>query len=65
MIGRTKSGALLGVDGYCVDIEVQISFGASNFFTVGLAEGAVRESKVRVRSAFAESELYFPNTCVC
>ncbi|MBQ4361019.1 MAG: YifB family Mg chelatase-like AAA ATPase [Proteobacteria bacterium] len=64
MIGRTKSGALLGVDGYCVNIEVQIGFGASNFFTVGLAEGAVRESKVRVRSAFVESDLYFPNTCV-
>ena len=64
MFGRTVSGALLGVDGYCVKIEVQIGFGAQNFFTVGLAEGAVRESKVRVRSAFMESELYFPNTCV-
>ncbi len=64
MIGRTISGALLGVDGYCVNIEVQIGFGAQNFFTVGLAEGAVRESKVRVRSAFMESDLYFPNTCV-
>ena len=64
MIGRTISGALLGVDGYCVNIEVQIGFGVSNFYTVGLAEGAVRESKVRVRSAFMESDLYFPNTCV-
>lgn len=64
MFGRTKSGALLGVDGYCVDIEVQIGFGAQNFFTVGLAEGAVKESKVRVRSAFMESELFFPNTCI-
>lgn len=64
MIGRTKSGALLGVDGYCVDIEVQIGFGMQNFYTVGLAEGAVREAKVRVRSAFMESDLFFPNTCV-
>ena len=64
MIGRTKSGALLGVDGYCVDIEVQIGFGMQNFYTVGLAEGAVREAKVRVKSAFMESDLYFPNTCV-
>lgn len=64
MIGRTISGALLGVDGYCVNIEVQIGFGTQNFFTVGLPEGAVRESKVRVRSAFMESDLYFPNTCV-
>ena len=64
MIGRTISGALLGVEGYCVQIEVQIGFGMANFFTVGLAEGAVRESKVRVRSAFMESDIYFPNTCV-
>ncbi|MBQ8037657.1 MAG: ATP-binding protein, partial [Proteobacteria bacterium] len=64
MIGKTVSGALLGVDGYCVNIEVQIGYGASNFFTVGLAEGAVRESKVRVRSAFVESDLFFPNTCI-
>lgn len=64
MIGKTIGGALMGVEGYCVHIEIQIGFGASNFYTVGLAEGAVKESKVRVRSAFMESELYFPQTCV-
>ena len=64
MFGRTKSGALLGVDGFCVTIEVQIGFGQQNFLTVGLAEGAVRESRVRVRSAFMESDIYFPNTSI-
>ncbi len=64
MIGRTIGGALMGVDGYCVRIEIQIGFGIANFYTVGLAEGAVRESKVRVKSAFMESDLYFPQTCV-
>ena len=64
MIGRTIGGALMGVEGYCVRIEIQIGFGMANFYTVGLAEGAVRESKVRVRSAFMESDLYFPQTCV-
>lgn len=64
MIGRTTGGALLGVEGYCVRIEIQIGFGMTNFYTVGLAEGAVRESKVRVKSAFMESDLYFPQTCV-
>ena len=64
MFGRTRSGALLGVEGYCVSIEVQIGFGQQNFLTVGLAEGAVRESRVRVRSAFMESDIYFPNTSI-
>lgn len=43
MIGRTIGGALMGVEGYCVRIEIQIGFGMANFYTVGLAEGAVRE----------------------
>ena len=64
MFGKTRSGALLGVEGYCVTIEVQIGFGQQNFLTVGLAEGAVRESRVRVRSAFMESDIYFPNTSI-
>jgi len=64
MFGRTISGALSGVEGFTVEIEVQIGFGMSNFYTVGLAEGAVRESKVRVKSAFMESDLYFPTEVV-
>lgn len=64
MFGQSIGGALRGIEGFCIQIEVQIGFGMSNFFTVGLAEGAVRESKVRVRSAFIESGLHFPTTCV-
>ncbi len=64
MFGRTLSGAVQGIDGFIVEIEVQIGYGMSNFYTVGLAEGAVRESKVRVKSAFLESDLFFPSECV-
>lgn len=64
MFGRTLSGAIRGIDGLIVEIEVQIGYGLSNFFTVGLAEGAVKESKVRVKSAFLESDLFFPSECV-
>ena len=64
MFGKTLSGAVQGIDGFIVEIEVQIGYGMSNFYTVGLAEGAVRESKVRVKSAFLESDLYFPSECV-
>ncbi len=64
MFGRTMSGALCGIDGFTVQIEVQIGYGLTNFFTVGLAEGAVKESKVRVKSAFMESDLYFPTEVI-
>lgn len=60
MIGKVTSGALSGVEGFCIQIEAQIGHGMTNFFTVGLPEGAVKESKMRVRSAFLESGLDFP-----
>ncbi|MFA5623887.1 MAG: YifB family Mg chelatase-like AAA ATPase [Bradymonadales bacterium] len=64
MIGKVISGALNGVDGFCVHIEAHIAYGMTNFHTVGLAEGAVRESKMRVRAAFSESGLDFPYNCI-
>lgn len=51
MQAKVFSGAVLGVDAYRVAVEVDLSGGLPEFITVGLAEGAVRESKTRVRSA--------------
>jgi len=44
-ISRIYSSAILGVDAYLVEVEVDISLGLPQFSTVGLPEGAVRESK--------------------
>ncbi len=60
MTSNILSCAVLGVDGYIVEVEVDMSAGLPNFTTVGLPEGAVRESKERVRSAIKNSGFKIP-----
>ena len=60
-ISRIQSSAILGVDAYLVEVEVDISLGLPQFSTVGLPEGAVRESKERVKSAIKNCGYNFPN----
>jgi magnesium chelatase family protein len=55
------SSALAGVDAFPVEVEVDISNGVAHFTTVGLAEGAARESLDRVKAAIKNSGYEFPN----
>ena len=55
MISRINSCGLVGIDGYVVEIETDISNGIPAFDIVGLGDAAVRESKERVRSAVKNS----------
>jgi magnesium chelatase family protein len=55
------SSALAGVDAFAVEVEVDIANGVPGFRTVGLAEGAARESLDRVKAAINNSGYYFPN----
>ena len=57
-----KSAAVLGIDAYIVDVECNLS-GAQlpAFITVGLPEGAVRESKERVWSAIKNLGYHIPS----
>lgn len=52
-LGITRAFVLLGLDAQPVRVEVTTSRGPSFFQMVGLAEAAVRESRVRVASALA------------
>lgn len=52
--------ASVGLEAPLVTIEVHISSGLPSFSIVGLPEGAVRESKDRVRSALINSKFKFP-----
>lgn len=61
MLAKIKSSAVVGVDALPVTVEVDISYGLPAFTTVGLAEGAVRESRERVKSAIKNSGYDFPN----
>ncbi len=60
MLAKVLSGALLGIDAYPVDVEVDIAQGLPQFATVGLPEGAVKESKDRIKSAIKNSGYDFP-----
>jgi magnesium chelatase family protein len=64
MLARVTSGSLRGVDGFLVEVEVDIAFGMPVFTTVGLPEIAVKESKDRVKAAIKNSGYQFPGTRV-
>jgi magnesium chelatase family protein len=55
------SGAVLGIDGYLMEVEVDICRGLPSFTTVGLAEVSVRESRERVKAAIANTGYRFPD----
>ncbi len=61
MLAKVLSSALLGIDAIMVDVEVDIAQGLPQFSTVGLPDGAVKESKDRVKSALKNSGYEFPN----
>jgi magnesium chelatase family protein len=53
MLGTALSATLVGLQAYPVRVEVEATRGPPFFELVGLAEAAVRESRVRVKSALA------------
>ncbi len=55
MLSIIKSMALQGLDGYIVDVQVDISAGIPNWEVVGLPDASVREAKERVRTAIKNS----------
>jgi magnesium chelatase family protein len=61
MLAKILSSAVIGIDAYIVEVEVDISQGLPTFSTVGLPEGAVRESKERVKAAIKNSGYHFPS----
>ena len=59
-LARVRSGALIGIDGIPVDVEVDIGSGLPAFNIVGLPDAAVQEARERVRSAIRNSGYEFP-----
>lgn len=62
MFAQLTAAALLGVDAYAVQIEVDVAGGLPGMFIVGLPDTAVQESRERVRAAIRNSGLPFPAT---
>ena len=60
MLSRIRSAAVLGIDAFPVEVEVDISNGMPSFSTVGLPNGAVKEGRERVSAALANAGYQFP-----
>lgn len=60
MLAKVHSGAVLGVDAYGVEVEVDIANGLPGFSVVGLGDTGVQESRERVKSAIRNSGFAFP-----
>ncbi|MEW6258500.1 MAG: YifB family Mg chelatase-like AAA ATPase [Thermodesulfobacteriota bacterium] len=61
MLARIFSSAVIGIDAYIIEVEVDLTNGLPSFATVGLPEAAVKESKERVKSAIQNSGYIFPD----
>jgi magnesium chelatase family protein len=59
-LARVRSGALLGIEGLPVDVEVDIGSGLPAFNIVGLPDAAVQEARERVRAAIRNAGFEFP-----
>ncbi|MHB8091297.1 MAG: YifB family Mg chelatase-like AAA ATPase [Syntrophales bacterium] len=60
MIVKTLSSAIIGIDSFPVEVEVDITAGLPQFSTVGLPDASVRESKDRIKAAINNSGYRFP-----
>jgi magnesium chelatase family protein len=61
MFSRVITCGLLGLEGYDVLVETDLSNGLPNFDIVGLAGAAVKEARERVRAAIQNSGFTFPS----
>ena len=59
MLSIVKSMSLQGLDGYLIDVQVDVSSGMPNWEVVGLPDISVKEAKDRVRTAIKNSDFEF------
>ena len=60
MLAKSQTCAVVGLDGFIVQVEVDISNGLPAFNIVGLPDTAVQEARERVRAALRNSGCEFP-----
>jgi len=60
LIAKIFSSAIIGIDGYIVQVEIDLDSGLPSFDIVGLPDSAIKESKERVRAAIKNSNIIFP-----
>jgi len=60
MVSRIYSGALTGIDGTLLEVEVNLAQGIPSMSIVGLPDAAVKESSDRVSAAIKNTQLELP-----
>ncbi|MQA93742.1 MAG: YifB family Mg chelatase-like AAA ATPase [Streptosporangiales bacterium] len=61
-LARTRSVALVGVEGHMVEVEAHIAAGLAGLHLVGLPDTALREARDRIRAAVINSAEDWPDT---
>lgn len=61
MLAVVNSFGLVGLEGYKIDVEVDVNMGLPKYEIVGLPDASVKEAKERVRSAIKNSGFKFPS----
>lgn len=61
MLSKIYSVGLMGIDGYTVTVEADISSGMPAFEIVGLPDATIKESKDRIRAAMRNCNIPFPS----
>jgi len=61
LLANTQTCAVIGLDGFVVQVEVDISPGLPAFNIVGLPDTAIQEAKEQVRAALRNSGCEFPS----
>ncbi|MEJ8553617.1 magnesium chelatase domain-containing protein [Tepidibacter sp. Z1-5] len=62
MFCKIKSACLIGIDGFIVDVEVDITKGLPVFNIIGLPDTSIKEAKERIKSAILNSGYDFLNS---
>ena len=60
MLAKILSFGLNGINGYPVEIQLDVNAGLPGYDVVGLADTAIKESKSRVKAAIKNSAFNYP-----
>ena len=60
MIANVFTGSVIGIEGYKITVEVDLSSTVPGLAIVGLPDAAVSEARERIRSAIKNSGYSFP-----
>ena len=62
---KTRTAAIYGVDALLIDVEVDVYMGSiKDYFTVGLPDTAVKESRERIKSSLINAGFGYPNKAI-